>query len=365
MALYDAIILGGGIAGASLADALSRHNQRVLVLERDRIASGASKAAGAFLSPKVSKPSYYKSYLNRAFDYTTQYYTDRFPSLFLQCGLLKYPLDEKDRERLQSYEPFIDDLTYQKRGDRYFFPDAGIIEPCVLIREMLKHVEVAENYEAKRFHFDHKAQCWQVDHFQTKRLFIATPDIPTPFQEPYLTLRSIGGYRYGVQTAQMDRVQYNQHKACSISPLFNRRIIIGASHHHRPVDLAQAAKEDSASLLKKAKSIEPLDDLKIVESVWGVRRSTNDYLPLLGSVIDAEATLHKYPYIATGAKVPQEAFCYHPNLYIHTALASRGFVTAPYNAKLLVDRIVEDQAIDDKLSTTRLFLRWSRKENRC
>ncbi len=363
MALYDAIILGAGIAGASLAEALTQKDQRVLVLEKDRIASGASKAAGAFLSPKISKPSYYKEYLNRAFTYTTHYYANKFPSLLMQCGLLKYPLDSTDQQRLHSYEPYIDDLRYEKRGEHYFFPDAGIIEPTELIQTMLQGVEVKEQYEATSFQYHHQEHYWQIDRFRAKRLIIATPNIPTPFQEPYLKLRSIGGYRYGITTNTMEQFSHNRHKACSISPALNGRVIIGASHHHRPVNLSRAAQEDSANLLQKAREITPLEGLQIIESAWGVRRSTNDYLPILGRVIDANATLQKYPYIATGAKVPETLFIYHPNLYIHTALASRGFVTAPYNAQLLVELMEENQAIDAKLSPTRLFLRWARKEN--
>ena len=68
---YDAIILGGGIAGASIAYELTQKKQRVLVLDSSKAGSGGSFAAGAFISPKVSKPSPYKSYLNDSFNYTT------------------------------------------------------------------------------------------------------------------------------------------------------------------------------------------------------------------------------------------------------------------------------------------------------
>ena len=51
--MYDAIIVGGGLAGASLATHLARGGQhRVLVLEKRRLP--ASKLCGEFLSPEVT-----------------------------------------------------------------------------------------------------------------------------------------------------------------------------------------------------------------------------------------------------------------------------------------------------------------------
>ncbi|PSQ99991.1 MAG: NAD(P)/FAD-dependent oxidoreductase [Bacteroidetes bacterium QS_9_68_14] len=49
---YDAIIVGGGLAGSALATHLARGGQRVLVLEKRRLPAG--KLCGEFLSPEVT-----------------------------------------------------------------------------------------------------------------------------------------------------------------------------------------------------------------------------------------------------------------------------------------------------------------------
>ena len=64
---YDTIIIGAGIAGATLAHTLTKKNQNVLVLDKNGIASGGSGAAGAFVSPKIGKGSALQTLTNEAF----------------------------------------------------------------------------------------------------------------------------------------------------------------------------------------------------------------------------------------------------------------------------------------------------------
>jgi tRNA 5-methylaminomethyl-2-thiouridine biosynthesis bifunctional protein len=79
----------------------------------------------------------------------------------------------------------------------------------------------------------------------------------------------------------------------------------------------------------------------------------------VGSIVDEKATLKAYPYISHGTKVPASKYKLIKNLYFHGALGSRGFVYAPYNAKLLTELILKDIAIDERLSPVRLFKKWA------
>ncbi|SFX52541.1 glycine oxidase [Thermoactinomyces sp. DSM 45891] len=51
--MYDVIIVGGGVIGASIAYHLSRFQKRILVIERDKIGSHASSAAAGMLGAQV------------------------------------------------------------------------------------------------------------------------------------------------------------------------------------------------------------------------------------------------------------------------------------------------------------------------
>jgi tRNA 5-methylaminomethyl-2-thiouridine biosynthesis bifunctional protein len=356
--IFDAIIIGGGIAGASTAYTLNENGFKVLLLEQTTVCRGDSNAAGAFISPKISRPSPYKEYLNRAFSYTTNLYKKSFSKLFNQCTLLKLPLDCDDLKRLKSYEPYID-LNFSKEQSGYRFFDAGIIDPCALIEQMLKDVEVLENYKvAKTLYED---DLWRVDKFLAKYLIFATGSQKPPLDLPYIKTKKVGGYRYDLSFEGMQTLDHNIHKDISISAFQNGKVIIGATHIRGDVDLEDAAKNDSYSLLQKAQKIFPIHNPKILKHYTGYRLATYDYFPVVGQVIDHKATLEKYPYISKGTKVPSSRYIYYPNLYIHTALGSRGFVFAPYNAMLLMRLITENEQNDKSLSTVRLFRRWARR----
>ncbi len=354
---YDAIILGAGIAGASVAFALKQRGLKLLVLEKNTIASGDSNAAGAFLSPKMSKPSPYKTYLNDAFRFSLSFYREHFPDLLAQCGLLKLPLDADDKRRLQSYEAYMT-LKWEKRGEDYFFPEAGVIEPQALIRAMLKDISVIEHHTASDISYH---DSWSVDNYSAKHLIIATGSATLPFDLPYLQRKKVGGYRYDVSYHDSHLLRHNIHRELSFSHYHDEKVIIGASFIRGDVDLEKAAYHDSYKLLEKAATIQTLEDLTILNTYTGYRAATHDYFPIVGKVIHHDKTLKAHPSIKKGTKIPSEKFITYPNLYIHTALASRGFIFAPYNAMLLADLILEGAEIPQRLSPLRLFVKWARR----
>ncbi len=305
----------------------------------------------------MSKPSPYKTYLNDAFTYSLFFYKEHFPHILQQCGLLKLPLDENDKTRLASYESFMC-VKWEKREEDYFFHEAGLIAPHMLIKAMLKDIEVIENYNYHDISYTDK---WHIDNFSATHLIIATGSSELPFDLPYLKRKKIGGYRYDVCYHDMQELRHNIHRELSFSHYHDNKIIIGATHMRGDSDLVDAAYHDSEGLLRRAATIKKLKDLKILKSYTGYRASTFDYFPILGKVIHHDKTLEAYPYIKKGSKVPNQKFINFPNLYIHNALASRGFVFAPYNASLLADLILEDKEIADRLSPARLFRKWARR----
>ena len=115
--LYDYIIIGGGIVGCNVAFELSSHTSNILLIDKNSdVALEASGAAGAFLSPLLGKPNYFKDLVNSALLYSTKFYKDNFSDFIDNCGTIRIPKDDIDKEKFESYVPYIDfEYSYDKK----------------------------------------------------------------------------------------------------------------------------------------------------------------------------------------------------------------------------------------------------------
>jgi len=307
--------------------------------------------AGAFLSPKLSKPSRYKNYLNTALEFSLDFYQKNFPSTFKRVPLHKHPKDSHDWQKLQSYQEFIE-FDYEKKQNHYILNFAGIVDPKELCYALLENITYHENTKIQ-----------SLEEFKDCNIIITHPN-QTYVKEPYLKTKNIAGYRYDVRFDNFEKKDFNSHKDVSISCYFKNKVAIGATYIKNPLNLKQLAQDDSFELLQKAKEFFDMPNLEVLDIFTGYRNMTYEFFPILGALIDSKQTLKNYPYIKNGSKVPLQKYSFHQDIYIHTALGSRGFVYAPYNAKLLVDAITSSTQIPKELSTQRLFLRWCQKDSK-
>ena len=151
---YDTIIIGAGIAGASLAYALTKQNQNVLVLDKNGIASGGSGAAGAFVSPKIGLASPLHTLTNEAFEYAKDFYLKHCPEYYAQTGVLRIPKDDADDKKFPMYEEANSNVYKLYESERlkamgidvpydgFFFPDAGACEALDICEFLLQDIEV-------------------------------------------------------------------------------------------------------------------------------------------------------------------------------------------------------------------------------
>ncbi|MCX6062202.1 MAG: FAD-dependent oxidoreductase, partial [Campylobacterales bacterium] len=87
------------------------------------------------------------------------------------------------------------------------------------------------------------------------------------------------------------------------------------------------------------------------------------YLPMLGSLVNAEATLERFPHLRHGQTVDSKEYIYYPNLTMINGSGGYGFVLAPYLAKRLTAYIAEGKSIDPILSPSRFFPRWAKRQS--
>jgi len=362
---YDTIIIGAGIAGATAAYTLTQQNQKVLVLEKNGIASGGSGAAGAFVSPKIGKGSALQTLTNEAFIFAKDFYLSTCPEYFHQTGVIRIPKDEVDAQKFSEYEKFNDteyeNYTKEKLQslgidvafDSFFFPDAGACDAMEICEFLLREIDVVKYGVEELIKED---GLWILSEYKAKNIILATGYESNLTDLRYMGIRGTWGTRGDFSSKLV--LDVSMHQSMSVGANVDGIIKLGATHEKEVKEVVPCKEEQALSLKEKAASLIETSDLELVETYCGMRAGSKDYFPLVGTVIDAPTMLDTYPAIVRGAK-PELA--YVDNLYVFNGLGGRGFVFAPLLAKILAEHIVEGKELDKRVNPDRLFLKWCRK----
>ena len=366
---YDYIIVGAGISGCSVAYELSKHTQNILLVDKlPNIASGASGAAGAFLSPLLGKPNDFKDLVTKALRYTTKLYKTKFPNVISNCGTTRIPKNDIDRKKFKEYIPFMD-FIYQDENDGYFFNIGSVVNSFGICKMMTTSFSNTQSKIDTRFNLKiekikYENGIWTLnDELEAKKLILTTGASLDLIDEFYLNIRAVWGRRIDIKTST--KIEHNYHKECSVSKSFqidenSYQVSIGATHH-RDFESSMDIEKDNEELLKKAADIIELKDIEIKKEYVGARACSVDYFPIVGEIIDSKKTLEEFPYLINGTHVTEERFSRYENLYMLNGVGGRGFVLAPYLAKQLVDNILNNKPIDKNITIDRLFIREVKK----
>ncbi|MDX1296216.1 MAG: FAD-dependent oxidoreductase, partial [Sulfurimonadaceae bacterium] len=111
-------------------------------------------------------------------------------------------------------------------------------------------------------------------------------------------------------------------------------------------------------LLEKANATVPLEEIEILKDYTGLRSGSNDYMPIVGPLVDAKSTLRRFPELAKGAKIDHTEYMYHEGLYMINGTGGYGFVLAPYLASQLCAHLTQSTPVTDGLEPSRFFKRW-------
>jgi len=189
---YEYIIIGAGISGCSVAYELNKYTDSILLIDKNNIkGSGASGAAGAFLSPLLGKPNKFKDLVSDALIYSTKFYKNKFAKLIDNCGTTRIPKNKIDEEKFNSYVPFIN-FDFIKDNKGYYFPDASIVNGYGLCFEMTKEIKKLLNYEVNSIKFIDGM--WYVDDkYITNNLILSTGSVNNLIDEFYIKIKSVWG----------------------------------------------------------------------------------------------------------------------------------------------------------------------------
>lgn len=332
--MYDVIIVGSGVIGASIAFHLSNSRKRILVIERDTIGSHASSAAAGMLGVQVEiKPNTPLFELARASHSRFPDLVDRLekeietPLHFNQAGILRLAETEEDLislAQLQQAQAAIgltsQILTYDQickleqgispliKGGM-IVPDgqleAAHLTPSLMKVAVSQGVEVLDKTTALSLVIDQN-EIRGVN--TTKGTFLAEAVVlaggawtnqllPDCYQFP---LYPVKGEAFAIRLPASQLVHTLFTDRCYIVPKAGNRLLIGATesaHEWDPV----VKMNGLLQLIQKAATIYPTILDGEFERTWaGIRPQTKDSLPYLGFDPDIYGLIHATGHFRNG-----------------------------------------------------------------
>ncbi len=375
---YDYVIIGAGITGSSAAYFLSKYSNSILLIDKnEKVAFGASGAAGAFLSPLLGKPNKFKDLISQSLKFSTTFYKEIKSQSFKNDGICRIPKNDEDKEKFNSYKPYID-FEYSVLNDGYFFNIGSWINPLEVCELLTKDIQKKMKYDVTSIVQNNKF--WILNsEIKTKNIILCTGANTKLIKEEYLDIRAVWGQKIDLTTTT--NVNFNYHKECSISKAIKSddsnlyKVSIGATHHRfhndKHLDLddeyskfytKDVINNDTSKLINLANDILKLDDVEVNDIKIGARASSTDYFPMIGKLIDSKKSFEKFPHLLNGTHIKENMLISIDNLYVLNGVGGRGFVLSPYLANELVENIINNKKIDDNISTYRLFKRWAKKQ---
>lgn len=340
---YDVVIVGAGINGCCCAYYLHQAGLKVALVDQRGIASGGSGAAGAFISPKFNKQGLLKEIMDAAYNEAITFYTTVLAKFTLLKSLHHTPLDNSSQ------------TIYLERS-----AIVSAKKSCEALSEGIDLYIQEVNSPT------YENGVWICEGIQAKHILLAIGAYPKIFPIDYVGLRGIWGHRVDVTTTT--KVEDIHHYRVSVSPTLEDGVVaVGATHnvHYSPFDpnTEYDLEAGRSELIKKADDTYKLNNIKILKDYTGLRSGSNDYLPMLGPLVDAQATLQKHPHLIHGKAVDPKEFVYYPELTMVNGSGGYGFVLAPYLAKLLKGYLVDGVKMPEELSPSRFFPRWAKRHS--
>ncbi|MGQ3887749.1 FAD-dependent 5-carboxymethylaminomethyl-2-thiouridine(34) oxidoreductase MnmC [Legionella sp. CNM-1927-20] len=355
-----AIVIGGGLAGCTIAYFLANKGCEVFLLDDQKeLASGASGNTQAILYPQFSAfQSPIARFTLTAYLYAHSFYKKALLSNFIGelNGILQLAHNSREQKVLKkihthlfAHYPELGQLISAKEASLYanleifydalFLPLSGWINCKELCKVLVADSQIHHiaNYEINTLYYDNKT--WFCNGFSADVVILANGYQANQFYESsFLPLTPTSGQVTFIKThAELAKLAIPICGQGHILPNFNNEHAIGATYHPNKTSLENRQAEDEKNLAKLNVLMPNLKGPKTVVGHWmGVRATTPDYFPIVGPLPNEPVFKELFSPLAKDPKrwLPIIGGYYH-GLYVFAGFGSRGLTTIPLCADWL------------------------------
>jgi len=329
-------IVGSGIAGASLAQALTRRGVEAVVLEAAReLGAGASGNPAGIVMPRLDRGGLLSSFFLAA--YLDAVRTYEALGVFEACGVEQRaePGDAALADLIA--DPPLPDDWFRGASGGALHVRAGLVRPRAAIEAMLRVAQVL--FEAPVQAIERADDGWVLRapdgraRLKADAVVLACGAALSAFEPAsFLPIQmSRGQIEWGAGVAPDHVITQGSY----VAP-FEGGVLFGATF-----DKADAAADDArvrniASLRTLAPEIAASLDPAALQSRASMRATTPDRAPIAGLLPDASRWLEQYAALSRGGRVSTNAPPpTHDGVYVIGGLGARGLTLAPLLGEII------------------------------
>ena len=349
--LKKVAVIGAGIAGCALADALTRHGIETHIYDTgDGPAGGASGNPVAAVYPKlgvITSPS--DRLYRQAFTYARMFYGQLPDSSFDACGVFLMDRNTDAQTRHQKISERIADPALARyvetdsvtgldlKQGGLWMEQGGTVCPPDLCRALIKRA-----HQTGRLHTHYNHKVTDLAHLGADAVILANADGINTFAETdHVPVEAVRGQisRWPATPVSQHLKSVLCHKGY-ITPCKDGAHIIGATFDKgASADHIATAADHTRNLEQLFAEVPELradTDATRLAGRRAHRTASPDRLPYCGPVLNSNEFEHTHEALSQDATTRFDRLPpYHTGLYILGALGSHGMTTAPWLAEVL------------------------------
>ncbi|MEA2118945.1 bifunctional tRNA (5-methylaminomethyl-2-thiouridine)(34)-methyltransferase MnmD/FAD-dependent 5-carboxymethylaminomethyl-2-thiouridine(34) oxidoreductase MnmC [Halovibrio sp. HP20-50] len=373
------VIVGAGLAGSTVAAALSKRGIKVTVVEREAPGAGGSGNRQGALYVKLAAETNHQSRVYLAgLLYSQRWLTQQHANqtLWQPSGVVQLASSDKEARRQQRFieqHPLPSEIVTGMENPALtetaaitvnaphglYYPQAGWVRPKALCEHLLGQPGIRMQQGEVRS-LTQRETGWQLNladgsALEADQVVIASAHLANRFsQTAELPLQSVRG-----QISELtlpDEVEGPKRVVCAggyVAPALDGVLTFGASFvpnnattdvtdndHQRNIDELRQTLPTLIEALEQAGIELSPENLK---GRTAVRAASPDKTPYAGPVPVAEAWRADYSLLSKDAtRIAEVAGRHYPGLWISTAHGSRGLASAPLCAEVIASRICDE-----------------------